>query len=189
MAFSKPPTRLICCVDGTYFTPDGSDGKGHGNITNVYRIYASVKTGKCFDEITQKEYIQEKIYEQGIGSADELKWYDKTKAGVWGSGFENIIRRVYEKCCKLDANDEVWLYGFSRGAYIVRAVAGLLHWIWALQSAGSEDFEAEFSKALRLYVHSKEERSRYGPGQVSWNNAIWLSIKSQVSPSQKNSSY
>ena len=189
MASSKPPTRLICCVDGTYFTPDGSDGKGHGNITNVYRIYASIKTGKCFDKITQKEYIQEKIYEPGIGSANELSQYDKTRAGVWGTGFEKIIRRIYENCSKLDANDEIWLYGFSRGAYIVRAVAGLLHWIWALQSAGSEGFEAEFSKALRFYVDNKEQRSRSGPGQVSWNNAIRLSIYSQVSPCRKNSRY
>ena len=185
MAFSKPPTRLVCCVDGTYFTPDGSDGKGHGNITNVYRIYASIKTGKCFDQIAQKDYIQEKIYESGVGSADDIKWYDKTKAGVLGSGFENIIRRVYESCCKLDVNDEVWLYGFSRGAYIVRAVAGLLHWVGALQSAGSEDFEAEFLQALRFYVNNKENRSRYGPGQVSRSNARWSSTSAQVSLTEK----
>ena len=165
MASPKPPTRLICCVDGTYFTPDGTHRKGHGNISNVYRIYASVKTGKCFDKITQKEYIQERIYEQGIGSGDELKWYEKKRAGATGSGSEDIIRSVYERCCKLDADDEVWLYGFSRGAYIVRAVAGLLHWIWALQSAGSESFKAEFSKALRFYG-DKAKLSTYGPGQV-----------------------
>lgn len=162
MTFSKPPTRLICCVDGTWCTPDGSDGKGCCNITNVYRIYASVKTGKCFDAITQKEYIQDRIYEPGIGSADELKWYDKTKAGVRGTGFGNSIRRVFERCCKLEATDEVWLYGFSRGAYIVRAVAGLLHWIWALQSAGSEGFEAEFFKALRFYVETRENAQDTG---------------------------
>ena len=167
MASSNSPIRLICCVDGTYFTPDGADGKGHGNITNVYRINASVKNGRCFDKITQKEYIQRRIYEPGIGSADELNRYDKTKAGVWGSGIEKVIRKTYEECSKLDVDDEIWLYGFSRGAYIVRAVAGLLHWIWALQSAGTERFEAEFSEALRFYVDNKENRSRYGPGQVS----------------------
>lgn len=183
MASPKLPTRLICCVDGTYFTPDGSDGKGHGNITNVYRIYASVKTGKCFDKITGKEYIQRKIYQQGIGSADELNQYDKTRAGVWGTGFGEIVRKIYEECSKLDVNDEIWLYGFSRGAFIVRAVAGLLHWIWALQSAGSDRFEAEFSKALRFYVDKKEQRSRSGPGQVSRKNAIQSSIHPQVSPS------
>lgn len=187
MASSKPPTRLICCVDGTYFTPDGSDGKGHGNITNVYRIYASVKTGKCFDKITGKEYFQRKIYEQGIGSTDDLNLYDKTRAGVWGIGFGKIIRKIYEECSQLDADDEIWLYGFSRGAYIVRAVAGLLHWIWALQSAGSDRFEAEFSKALRFYVDHKEQRSRSGPGQVSQKNAMQLSMNSQVSPFPKSS--
>ena len=166
MAAPSVSTRLIYCVDGTYCTPDGPSGKGHGNISNVYRIYASVKSGLCFDEVQRKQFIQEKEYEPGIGSADELGVLEKGRAGIWGSGFEKIIRKVYERCCKLDSTDEVWLYGFSRGAYIVRAVAGLLDFIWALQSAGTKDFESEYRKALGLYKKA-ERRLEHGSGEVS----------------------
>ena len=163
---SKPCTRLICCVDGTYCTPDGPRGKGQGNISNVYRVCASVKVGQCFDPVSQKEVIQEKMYEGGLGSEDNIGRLDKFKAGVWGDGFKDIIRKVYKRCCRLEPTDEVWFYGFSRGAYIVRAVAGLLCNMGALQSADTEDFEAEYASALKGY-EEPEKRAVYGPGQVS----------------------
>lgn len=34
--------RLIICVDGTWCGPDGGATKS-GNITNIYRLYASVE--------------------------------------------------------------------------------------------------------------------------------------------------
>lgn len=172
MASSGIPTRLIYCVDGTYCTPDGTDRRGHGNISNVYRIYASIKKGRCFDENTNKEFNQEKFYEHGIGSADDLNFFDKAKAGASGKGYKDIIRRVYKKCCTLEESDEVWLFGFSRGAYIVRAVAGLLHHIGALQS--EQDFDYVYPKALQQYV-STENRPELGLGQVSQKNSRLLS--------------
>ena len=72
MSTSDIPRRLVCCVDGTYCTPDGP---------NVYRIFVSVKEGRCFDEVTQQEFIQEKIYEEGLGSADDMSSWDRAIAG------------------------------------------------------------------------------------------------------------
>ena len=160
---AKPRTRLICCVDGTYCTPDGPSGKGHGNISNVYRICASIKVGTCYDEANKQEVVQEKMYEEGLG-CEEPSSFEKLRAGVFGKGFKKIIKRVFDSCM-LHAEDEVWLYGVSRGAYIVRAVAGLLHHIWALQSAGTSNFESDYNKALKVYL-SLERRSACGPGQV-----------------------
>ncbi|KAL9611274.1 MAG: hypothetical protein Q9167_004071 [Letrouitia subvulpina] len=84
-ASSRIPTRLIYCVDGTYCTPDGTDRRSHDNINNVYRIYASVKRGLCHDESTKKNFNQEKIYEEGIGSADDINFFKKAKA-AWFVG-------------------------------------------------------------------------------------------------------
>lgn len=167
MAPEIPPTRLVICIDGTYCTADGPDGKGHGNISNVYRICASVKQGKCYDEAKRQVFYQKKQYEPGIGSAEEVWSWNRLKAGIRGHGFKDIIQKVYQECCKLDARDEVWLYGFSRGAYIARAVAGLLYYIGALTSAEGpqKQFEEDYSKALEVYGNH-EQRSRIGPGQV-----------------------
>ena len=166
MAPRSVPVRLVICVDGTYCTADGPHGKGDGNISNIYRICASVKSGLCHDPVTGRQIRQEKHYEAGIGSADEVRSWSRVKAGVYGTGFKDVIRHLYEKCCLLDSKDEVWLYGFSRGAYIARALAGLLHYIGSLTSAGTSQFETDYKRALEIYGNSARN-STVGQGQVS----------------------
>ena len=179
LASSKPITRLIFCVDGTYCNPDGTDGKGHGNVTNVFRIYASVKEGNCYDEITQKTVFQKKKYEPGI-SAEELNPFKKAKAGLYGTGCDELIRNLYRECCLLDKDDEVWLFGFSRGAYVVRAVAGLLHHITALNSTEVKEFKSDYDKALKFY--DSKSRKASGPGQVSSNKSCGVQTLSYIHP-------
>ena len=163
MTSSGRPTRLIYCVDGTYCTPDGNHPRSQGNISNVYRIFASVKRGYCVDGDNQ-EFNQEKEYEPGIGSAEDLSILEKAKAGASGKGYDDVIRRIYQRCCTLKETDEVWLYGFSRGAYIVRAVAGLLHHVGALHADGN-GFDTVYRTVLKRYVKA-ENRSKLGLGQV-----------------------
>ncbi len=103
--------------------------------------------------------------ESGIGSADDLNFFDKAKAGASGQGHKIIKRRAYKKCCILEESDEVWLSGFSRGAFIVRAVAGLLHHFGALQS-DEQDFNNVYPQATKQYV-STDNRPEHGLGQVS----------------------
>ena len=159
MASTNLPTRLVICIDGTYCTADGPDGKGHGNTSNVYRIFASVKTGECDDGFNQKKH-----YEEGIGTADEVRSWRRLKAGVFGYGYEKLIQDTYEQCCQLTERDQVFLYGFSRGAYIARAVAGLLDYIGALNSTG-EQFKKDYNRMLEVY-NNEAKRSAIGPGQV-----------------------
>ncbi|KAI4261684.1 MAG: hypothetical protein L6R42_003116, partial [Xanthoria sp. 1 TBL-2021] len=73
--------------------------------SNVYRMYASVKKGHCVDD-DKKEFNQEKVYEHGIGSADNLNFLEKAKAGASGKGYKDIIRRIYKRCCTLNDTDE-----------------------------------------------------------------------------------
>jgi uncharacterized protein (DUF2235 family) len=157
---------LVVCIDGTWCTADGPHGKGYGNTSNTYRVCASVKKDVCFDPIANREIIQRKIYMEGVGSADSPRSLKRFVAGITGEGYQDRIKEAYEECCKLNEQDEIWLYGFSRGAFIARAVAGLLHYVGALASAGTARFSEEYSKTLRLYKNF-DDRSRIGPGQVS----------------------
>ncbi|KAF5492426.1 hypothetical protein CGCS363_v010566 [Colletotrichum siamense] len=49
--------------------------------------------------------------------------------GITGKGCEEQIQEVYAYCCRevVSNKDELWLFGFSRGAFVVRAVAVLLN--------------------------------------------------------------
>lgn len=51
----------------------------------------------------------------------------------------------------LGTEDEVWLFGFSCGGYIVRAVAGLLKFLGAFESASTDarTFDEEYQMALK----------------------------------------
>jgi uncharacterized protein (DUF2235 family) len=153
MTQSNLPVRLIICVDGTWCTPDGPYGntRNHNN-SNVFRIYSSIKEGVCKDSQGQS-FIQRREYIQGIGSKDYLSWLARYKAGIYGRECFKQIRDAYKLCCELPSHDknEVWLYGFSRGAFVVRAVAGLLHQLGVLRSTHSPRFEEDFQTALRRY--------------------------------------
>lgn len=82
------------------------------------------------------------------------------------------IKQVYRACCKLNHDDEVWLYGFSRGAYVVRAVAGLLHYMRSLLSADQNDgtFDEHYKNALEVYLKMQSKDGLVHVGQVRTNH-------------------
>ncbi|KAF4878685.1 hypotheticall protein [Colletotrichum siamense] len=125
---SRPSSyrRIVVCVDGTWFNEDGREGHGHGNNSNVFRIYASVKIGKTKDG-DGNEVEQIAKYFPGIGT--NKMPLNRFNDGMTGKGCEEQIQEVYAYCCReiKSKDDEVWLFGFSRGAYVVRAVSVLLN--------------------------------------------------------------
>ena len=136
------PTRLVICVDGTQ--------GGGDTYTNISRLYAGIKRGLCTDKSSGRIYNQVARYVPGIGLADNIFSTDRIQANVLGQGHLKQVQDVYESCCQLtNSNDEVWLFGFSRGAYVVRAVAGLLHSNNSLASAGQPEFARDFKRLLK----------------------------------------
>ncbi|KAI0534258.1 hypothetical protein GGR58DRAFT_520511 [Xylaria digitata] len=166
----KLPTRLIICVDGTWFDPDGGNNK-KGNITNIYRFYASVGKGEVQDA-SGNRFIQERMYVRGIGSEDNISTLEKLYTGAFGLKCFEQIKNVYRECCRLTGpDDEVWLYGFSRGAYVVRAVAGLLHHLRALSSAdivndGNKTFNKDYKEALKVCEKLQKGSRLKGEGNL-----------------------
>lgn len=162
------PTRLIVGVDGTSCTPDGPHGRHFSNISNVYRICASVKEGMSVDS-DNRRFVQKKKYFPGIGSDEKMHPLSRLTANISGKDCVIQISEVYEYCCiqmfSGHPENEILFYGFSRGAYVVRAVAGLLHHIRALTSAGTPAFKSDFAGGLRRYK-DLQRRSSQGAGQI-----------------------
>ncbi|KAG9527209.1 hypothetical protein KCU93_g5369, partial [Aureobasidium melanogenum] len=134
----RPRRRIIACVDGTWYDADGQEGQAHGNITNVFRIYAAIGRGAVKDE--NGETIEQIIeYFSGIGTNERP--LRRLNSGVTGDGYAEQIAEVYK--------DELWFYGFSRGAYVVTAVAGLFETIGALLC--DDVFQETYKKAWDLH--------------------------------------
>jgi uncharacterized protein (DUF2235 family) len=63
-------------------------------------------------------------YEQGLGTSG----YDKLPGGAFGWGIDQAIQSAYRfLCLNYMAGDEIYLFGFSRGAYTVRSLAGMIN--------------------------------------------------------------
>jgi len=145
------PVRLIICVDGTWFGPDGLSSVWAGNVSNIFRIWCSIKEGEVIDE-AGKKWRQEKVYVKGIDNLSN--WGLKLLSGALGTGIEQQIKDVYRMCVEKASQpeDEIFFFGFSRGAFVVRAVANLLAYMRLPGPSYSEKaFDEVYEHILDLY--------------------------------------
>ncbi|MDX2228240.1 MAG: DUF2235 domain-containing protein [Leptolyngbyaceae cyanobacterium bins.349] len=106
--------RLIVCCDGTWQDLDGN------YPTNVVKIAQAIKT-IAHDGVPQILY-----YSEGIGTRSSR--LDKMFGGAFGWGIDRRIQNAYRfLCCNYEEGDEIYLFGFSRGAYTARSLAGLIY--------------------------------------------------------------
>jgi hypothetical protein len=64
------------------------------------------------------------FYGAGLGTSENE---NKNNAGLFGSGIDKHIKDLYTfLLTNYDDGDEVYMFGFSRGAYTVRSLAGLI---------------------------------------------------------------
>ncbi|GAM59901.1 hypothetical protein JCM19232_234 [Vibrio ishigakensis] len=106
--------NIIICADGTWNRPEKDIKKD--TPTNVLRLARAITPEK--GEITQHVF-----YDWGIGS-----YHDNMSAGITGAGLHKNIKDGYRYLVQnYNQNDNIYLFGFSRGAYTVRALCGLIN--------------------------------------------------------------
>ena len=110
--------NLIVCCDGTWNTPDQREN-GVPVPTNVVRLYNAVAAADASGN------GQLRYYHPGVGAEGSL--FDKALGGGLGVGLDHNIKSAYRWICDdYQTDDRLFLFGFSRGAYTVRSLAGLL---------------------------------------------------------------
>jgi uncharacterized protein (DUF2235 family) len=110
-------TRLILCFDGTWDRPNPN-----GIESNVCKFIESVPNGTMADGS-----VQQKFYDTGVGT----NWYDRISGGAFGFGLDQKIQDGYqwlvEHYPEPDPKTyEVYILGFSRGAYTARSLVGMI---------------------------------------------------------------
>ncbi len=111
--------RLIVCCDGTW---NRADWEG-GTATNVLRIARAIEPVAAAaadgQPISQIVY-----YHPGVGTGNRL---DRLLGGGLGLGLSQNVRDAYAFLVNnYEPGDEIFLFGFSRGAYTARTVSGLI---------------------------------------------------------------
>lgn len=108
--------RIVICCDGTWNTPDQTD-EGVISPTNA------AKVAMCVASLAGDGRRQLLYYDSGVGT----RWYDRIRGGISGAGISRNILQAYRFLMERhEEDDDIFLFGFSRGAYTVRSLAGLL---------------------------------------------------------------
>ncbi len=111
--------RIIVCSDGTWNRPGIKDGDKDVE-SNVQIIY------KCIAKKSNDGVRQVKAYDSGVGSST-YSWKDKIFGGIAGDGIDKKIKDLYTFILmNYEKGDQIYLFGFSRGAYTVRSLAGFV---------------------------------------------------------------
>ena len=97
-----------------------SDGTGNSaakrNKTNVWRLYGALDLHR-HDQIA--------FYDDGVGA--QQFWLFKLLGGAFGWGLKRNVKELYKYLCRnYEEGDRIYLFGFSRGAFTVRILAGLV---------------------------------------------------------------
>ncbi len=126
--------RLILCFDGMWDRPpdpgvSAESSKGpdrhlsctsqpHSpSATNVLKLYQSILPR------AQDGRVQQKWYDSGT----EVPWFRRFRAGTFGYGLDQTILQGYAYLvATYEPGDDLFIYGFSRGAYAARALVGWL---------------------------------------------------------------
>ncbi len=104
---------IFVFCDGTWNTPEQQD-QGQDAPTNVYKLFLNVLE-------TESQY---RFYDAGVGTDGGL---DSITGGAFGKGLFANIRQAYLFIVEhYRPGDRIFLFGFSRGAYTVRSLAGMI---------------------------------------------------------------
>ena len=170
------PKRIVICFDGTWNTPSESFAglkslhdrfasltgrpkaavadalesvEAAGGVeTNVCRFYRSVRrltAAQAPDGIAQVKW-----YDQGVGT----EWYNRVRGGAFGIGLSRNIREGYRNLSQVwEEGDEVFILGFSRGAYTARSLVGMVRNCGLLPKAltAGEPDGPEIMEAYEIY--------------------------------------
>jgi len=145
-----PKNIVICC--------DGTGNEVEANLSNVLKLY----------RIVRKNEDQVVFYHPGVGTISDSEAWSRLKSdalGVWGLltgyGLDEDVLCAYRFLIDTYAEgDQVYLFGFSRGAYTMRVLAGFLYLIGLLERP-QRDLA---SYALTAYKRDAQE----GEFEIAW---------------------
>lgn len=184
--------NIVLCLDGT------SNRVRPGHQTNVLKLFEVLDVS---DRAVQVGY-----YDPGVGTfSSPAAWTPAAQAVsrwgglAFGAGIRQNLAEAYEFLTSVyEDGDEIFVFGFSRGAYTARALTGLLELIgilkhdaanlipyaigdYARRSKGGGDKLAVYWETLREYarlfghkVGSKRNRTSHAPVEFL---GIWDTVR------------
>ena len=134
--------NIVICSDGTGNTANKNRG------TNVFKLFEMV-------DQHDPDMAQITIYDDGVGTSAFKPL--KILGGAFGWGLARNVRELYAALVRVyEPGDHIYLFGFSRGAFTVRCLAGLVTRIGILDAQrldSDETLRKRVKDAYRTYRH------------------------------------
>lgn len=149
------PKNIIIFSDGT-----GQEG-GKGANTNIYKL---------FNTVEDRTSTQVTFYDRGLGTG-----LRKLSGNVGGAGISKNILDCYTFVFEnYAAGDQIYLFGFSRGAATVRSLSSFIHHFGILPKSRPELIK----KAYKIYkIKNKNKRETNAQKFVATHHTMWTRIQ------------
>ena len=149
------PKNIVVFSDGT-----GQEG-GEGANTNIYKL---------FNMIEDRTSQQISFYDPGLGTG-----WRKLSGNVGGAGISKNILECYTFIFEnFEAGDQIYLFGFSRGAATVRSLTSFIHYFGIIPKSRPELIK----QAYKIYkIENEPKRKRKADEFVSKHHTMWTRIK------------
>ena len=115
-AVGRPRKRILLFSDGT--------GNSSAKLfkTNVWRLYEAADLGPPTDG---RPYVQVAYYDNGVGTSSFKPL--AALGGIFGFGLKRNLLTLYRFLCRnYEDGAEIYAFGFSRGAFTIRLLVGLI---------------------------------------------------------------
>ncbi len=124
------PKRIVVFCDGTWKKADDR------NISNVVKTMRSVRASGGDGK------VQVVFYDPGVGTESPIRRF---VGGAFGVGLSTNVRDGYRFIANnYEDGDEIFLFGFSRGAYTARSIAGLIGVCGLLRNTEMDSLNAAY---------------------------------------------
>lgn len=157
--------NIVICSDGT-----GNRG-GVGYDTNVWRLFNGI-------ELNSDKKKQVVHYDDGVGTED-FKYF-KIIGGAFGWGLTRNIVQAYKFLCRnYQENDDIYFFGFSRGAYTVRAMAAFVLSVGIIRDANQysdSELKKLIYKLIEIYKHRPNKTASSDDGKSEQGSSQPLQI-------------
>lgn len=154
--------RIAICFDGTWNRPEETLGEDFP--TNVLQFARAIRPR---DDSGMEQVV---FYDWGIGS-----YHDELRAGCTGYGLEKNVMDGYRFLVhNYEPGDDIYLFGFSRGAYTARSLAGMINNCSILQKRHADRIPAAF----KLYKTRKHKPN--GDHSMAWKRQYSVEERTPV---------
>lgn len=161
--------RLIICCDGTWQSSTTDKKNVPSNVTKLCRLISRYSDSKTDQN---RKWHQLVYYDSGIGTGD-LSDVESARQGGTGAGLEeNVIEAYNFVVLNYEPGDEVLCFGFSRGAYTARAVAGLIADIGVLKPLEMQFFHDIYRKYMDYGLSSNGNSGISFRETAAWKELI-----------------